>query len=55
MGRAAFENGEAQAKTGHKQEAIDSYNLFLELAGTSDPNRREALKALIQLGAPYER
>jgi predicted Zn finger-like uncharacterized protein len=54
LGRASFENGEAQQKTGHKQEAIDSYNLFLELASTNDPNRRDALKALKDLGAPYE-
>ena len=52
LARAAFENGEAQKKTSHKQEAIDSYNLFLELASTTDPNRRDALKALKELGAP---
>jgi predicted Zn finger-like uncharacterized protein len=54
LARAAFENGEAQKKTGHKQEAIDSYNLFLELSPTTDPNRREGLRALKELGAPYE-
>jgi tetratricopeptide (TPR) repeat protein len=54
LARAAFENGEAQRKTGHKQEAIDSYNLFLELAPTTDPNRRDGLKGLKELGAPYE-
>jgi predicted Zn finger-like uncharacterized protein len=54
LARAAFENGEAQRKTGHKPEAIESYNLFLELAPTTDPNRREGLRALKELGAPYE-
>ena len=54
LARAAFENGEAQRKTGHKQEAVESYNLFLELAPTTDPNRRDGLKALKELGAPYE-
>ena len=54
LARGAFENGQAQQKTGHKQEAIDSYNLFLELASTTDPNRRDALKSLKDLGAPYE-
>ncbi|MDB4939308.1 MAG: hypothetical protein JWP87_6280 [Labilithrix sp.] len=54
LSRAAFENGEAQRKTGHKAEAIESYNLFLELAPTTDPNRREGLRALKDLGAPYE-
>ena len=54
LARGAFENGEAQQKTGHKPEAVESYNLFLELASTTDPNRRDALKALKDLGAPYE-
>ena len=54
LARAAFENGEAQRKTGHKPEAIESYNLFLELSSTNDPNRREGIKALKDLGAPYE-
>lgn len=55
LGRAAFEAAEAQRKTGQKPAAIESYNLFLELASTNDPNRREALRALKDLGAPYER
>jgi predicted Zn finger-like uncharacterized protein len=55
LGRAAFENAEAQRKTGHKPEAIESYNLFLELSSSNDPNRREGLRALKELGAPYER
>jgi predicted Zn finger-like uncharacterized protein len=54
LGRAAFENGEAQRKTGHKPEAIESYNLFLELSSSNDPNRREGIRALKDLGAPYE-
>ena len=52
--RAAFENGEAQRKTGHKAEAIESYNLFLELSSSNDPNRREGIQHLKELGAPYE-
>lgn len=55
LGRAAFEAAEAQRKTNQKPAAIESYNLFLELASTNDPNRREALRALKDLGAPYER
>jgi tetratricopeptide (TPR) repeat protein len=54
LGRAAFENGEAQRKTGHKAEAIESYNLALELSSSNDPNRREGIQHLKELGAPYE-
>ena len=55
LARAAFESGEAHRKTGQKPVAIEAYNLFLELASTNDPNRREGLRALKDLGAPYER
>jgi Tfp pilus assembly protein PilF len=55
LGRAAFEAGEAQRKTGAKAAAIESYNLFIELSSTNDPDRRDALRALKDLGAPYER
>jgi predicted Zn finger-like uncharacterized protein len=55
LGRAAFEAGEAQRKTSQKPAAIEAYNLFLELASKNDPNRREALRALKDLGAPYDR
>jgi cellulose synthase operon protein C len=53
--RAAFEAGEAERKTGQKAAAIESYKLFVELSSTNDPNRRDALRALNDLGAPYER
>ena len=55
LAKGAFENAEAQRKTGHKPEAIESYNLFLELASSNDPNRRDAIRSLKDLGAPYER
>ena len=51
---AAFEAGEAQKKTGQKAGAVESYNLYMELAPTTEPNRRDALRALKELGAPYE-
>lgn len=54
LGRAAFESGEAHRKTGQKQPAIEDYNLYLELTSPTDPNRRDALRALKDLGAPYE-
>jgi type IV pilus assembly protein PilF len=54
LGRAAFEAGEALRKTGQKQQAIEAYNLYMELSTPSDPDRRDALRALKELGAPYE-
>jgi tetratricopeptide (TPR) repeat protein len=55
LAKAAFEAGEAERKTGQKAQAIEAYNLFLELCPPSDPDRRDALRALKELGAPYER
>ncbi len=51
---AAFEAGEALKKTGQKQAAIDNLQLYMELAPTTEPNRRDAIKALKELGAPHE-
>ncbi len=55
LGRAAFEAGEALRKTGQKQQAVEAYNLYLEISSPTDPDRRDALKGLKELGAPYER
>ncbi len=46
--------GEANRKTGRKAEAIERYNRFMEYASSSDPFRRDADKALRELGAPYD-
>ncbi len=54
LGRAAFEAGEAQRKSGQKPAAVESYRTFLDFASSNDPNRRDALRALKDLGAPYE-
>jgi tetratricopeptide (TPR) repeat protein len=52
---AEFLAAEAYRKTGHKAEAIDHYNHFLELAPPTDPDRKDALSALAGLGHPHER
>ncbi|AKU99450.1 hypothetical protein AKJ09_06114 [Labilithrix luteola] len=54
LGPAAFEAGEALRKTGQKQPAVDAYTLYLELAAPTAPDRRDAIKALKDLGAAYE-
>ena len=53
LGPAAFSAGEALRKTGQKPEAIAAYNVFLELAAPSATQRRDALRGLEELGAPY--
>jgi predicted Zn finger-like uncharacterized protein len=51
---AAFESGEAHKKTGQKPAAIEAYQLYMELAPSTEPNRRDAIRALKELGAPFE-
>lgn len=55
LGRAAFEAGEALKKTGQKPQAIEAFQLFMELSAPTDPNRRDAVKALKELGVTPER
>jgi tetratricopeptide (TPR) repeat protein len=52
--QAQFEAGEASKKTGRKAEAIEHYKFFLQLAPPTDPDRRDAIKALKELGASHE-
>ncbi len=54
LGPAAFEAGEALRKTGQKKEACEHYQLFMELAAPTSPDRRDALKAQNDLGCPWE-
>jgi predicted Zn finger-like uncharacterized protein len=54
VGGAAFEAGEALRKIGQKKEACDHYHLFMELAPTTSPDRRDAIKAQNELGCPSE-
>jgi tetratricopeptide (TPR) repeat protein len=47
-----FRVAEAYRKTGHKADAVDHYNRFLDSAAQSNPDRRDALNALSALGQP---
>jgi tetratricopeptide (TPR) repeat protein len=51
---AEFEVAEAFFKTGQKADAIDHFNVFLDHGGLTHPDRKEALNALISLGAPRD-
>ena len=55
LGAAAFEAGEALKKLSQKDQAIEHYCLFLELAPPTSPDRRDALKGLKDLGGSCER
>ena len=54
LGQAAFEAADVQKRTGQKKDACDNYNLYMELAGATSPDRKDALRAMEQLGCPYE-
>ncbi|HVJ93402.1 MAG TPA: tetratricopeptide repeat protein, partial [Labilithrix sp.] len=54
LGPAAFEAGEALRKTRQKKEACEHYSLYMELAGVTSPDRRDALRAQSELGCPTE-
>jgi tetratricopeptide (TPR) repeat protein len=47
---AAFEAGEALRKTNQKAQALEMYQLFLELAGANHPDSRDAKKWVRELG-----
>ena len=51
FGQAQFEAGEASRKTGRKAEAIEHYKFYMQLTGPQDPDRKDAIKALKELGA----
>jgi tetratricopeptide (TPR) repeat protein len=51
---AEFLAGETLRKTGKKAEAIERYRQYLGMAGPGAADRREAMKALQDLGAPYD-
>ena len=51
---AEFRFAEALRKSGAKQEAIDHFNVFLDHATATHPDRRDAMNALAALGAPRE-
>jgi predicted Zn finger-like uncharacterized protein len=54
LGPAEFLLAEVLRRGGKKQDAIEHYNRFLHKAPTNSPDRRDALKALAALGAPYD-
>ncbi len=51
---AEFTAGEALRKVGKKAEAIERYNRYLQYAGSNAADSRDAMKALRELGAPYD-
>jgi tetratricopeptide (TPR) repeat protein len=51
---AEYRFAQALRKTGAKQEAIDHFNVFLDHATATHPDRRDALSALSALGAPRD-
>jgi len=55
LARAAFEAGEALRKTGQKAQALEAYDLYLELASPSDPDRRDALRGRREVGGTSDR
>jgi len=50
---AEFSAGEALNRSGRRQDAIAMYRRFLEVAPSNDPDRRDAIKALENLGEAY--
>lgn len=55
LGKAAFEAGESLRKTGQKQPACEAYQLYWELKSPTDPDTRDALRGMKELGCPPER
>jgi predicted Zn finger-like uncharacterized protein len=51
---AEYRFAQALRKTGAKQEAIDHFNVFLDHATATHPDRRDALGALSSRGAPRD-
>ncbi len=49
LGPAAFEAAEVLRKTGQKKEACEHYQLFMELAAPTAPDRRDAARAIKEL------
>ena len=55
LGPAAFETAEALRKTGQKGGACEHYSLFMELAASTSPDRRDATRWMNELACPTER
>jgi tetratricopeptide (TPR) repeat protein len=52
--QAEFVCAEAMKKTGRKQEAIEHYKTFADMAPPSNPDRADAIRAIKALGGTYE-
>jgi predicted Zn finger-like uncharacterized protein len=50
---AEFAAADALRRTGKRQEAVTMYRRYLEVASMNDPDRRDALNALMSLGETY--
>jgi len=53
LGGAEFAAGEALNRTGKRAESITMYKRFLEVSSMNDPDRRDAMKALANMGETY--
>ncbi|MBP9113740.1 MAG: tetratricopeptide repeat protein, partial [Polyangiaceae bacterium] len=53
--QSQFHTAELLKNAGRRQEAIERYKKYLEGAGNNSPDRRDAIKSLAELGAPWER
>jgi tetratricopeptide (TPR) repeat protein len=50
---AEFAAAEALNRTGKRADSITMYRRFLEIASSNDPDRRDAIKALANMGETY--
>ena len=53
LGGAEFAAAEALNRTGKRVESVTMYKRFLEVASMNDPDRRDAMKALANMGETY--
>jgi predicted Zn finger-like uncharacterized protein len=50
---AEYAAGQSLQRVGKRAEAVTMYRRFLEVASTNDPDRRDAINALMSLGETY--
>ncbi|MBS2012115.1 MAG: zinc-ribbon domain-containing protein [Deltaproteobacteria bacterium] len=55
LGKAAFEAGESMKKSGQKPQACEAFQLYWELKSPTDPDTRDALRGMKELGCAPER
>ena len=54
LNAAEYPTADALRRSGDKAGAIAHYTTFLQHADSNDPNNRDARRALVALGAPYQ-